>query len=199
MAVYFIRGGDLVKIGKANHPEMRLRELQTGSPFALELLLTLEGGTQEERALHKRFIAYRVRNEWFRYEDEIRDFIATSLADPLPPIAERVRMSQQFDRGVEYALGEVWFLRTGRTRHDVAELIWEWLPKMEFHNIVDAILIADATHAGARMDDIRYARFKADVEQALVHESENVARVSDLASLEYIKESVRYLDGRSDS
>ena len=65
--VYLIAARDLemVKIGLATNVRDRLSQLQTGSPCALELLATIPGGENEERALHWLFGHLHVRGEWF--------------------------------------------------------------------------------------------------------------------------------------
>ena len=77
--IYFIKGGDFVKIGKSHSPEKRIKELQTGNPYKLELLKTIkecsEGGYFNESDLHIKFKDHRVEGEWFRYTDEIENFI----------------------------------------------------------------------------------------------------------------------------
>ena len=69
--VYFIRGGDQIKIGTSAKPEARLREMQTGNPMELVLLGTLVGGRSKEQALHSQFSHLRIRGEWFRVEEEL--------------------------------------------------------------------------------------------------------------------------------
>jgi hypothetical protein len=63
--IYFIGGGDLVKIGWAADPMRRMDDLQTGSPVRLKLLGFYPGGLAMERALHARFSAARAHGEWF--------------------------------------------------------------------------------------------------------------------------------------
>ena len=43
----------------------------------MELLATMDGGSKEEKAMHRKFAAYRVKGEWFRYSAEIAAFIKT--------------------------------------------------------------------------------------------------------------------------
>lgn len=80
--VYFIQSGTdgPIKIGKANDPEARLAELQVGSPSALRLIGSIPGGIAEERALHARFSADRVRGEWFSPSAPLLDYLAGVLA-----------------------------------------------------------------------------------------------------------------------
>jgi hypothetical protein len=73
--VYFIRSGDLVKIGYTAVLENRLNDLQVASPIELVVLATTPGGIELEQALHLQFAAFRVRGEWFRLDDDIWSYI----------------------------------------------------------------------------------------------------------------------------
>ena len=77
--VYFIEGGGYTKIGKADDPQKRLKELQTGSPFPLSLKFVTEGGFEKESQIHSALSKYRFNGEWFEitYDwcDEFVDFI----------------------------------------------------------------------------------------------------------------------------
>lgn len=64
--VYFIRGGDLVKIGWSTNPRLRLSQLQTASAERLRMVCAMPGSREDERALHVQFATLRVRGEWFR-------------------------------------------------------------------------------------------------------------------------------------
>jgi hypothetical protein len=64
-----------VKIGMAGAPSLRLRDLQVGYPFELELLAELAGGEQEEAAIHELFREQRLRGEWFKRSKRLRHFI----------------------------------------------------------------------------------------------------------------------------
>lgn len=74
-AVYFIRAGDLVKIGHSVNPPQRLRMLRTGSPVPLEFWHLEAGGKDRERELHERFAADRAHGEWFHISDAIREYV----------------------------------------------------------------------------------------------------------------------------
>jgi hypothetical protein len=75
--VYFI-GGDVgaVKIGFAVNPDLRIRDLQCGSPIPLRILARVAGMPQDERDYHKRFKAHRLHREWFERCPEIEAEIA---------------------------------------------------------------------------------------------------------------------------
>jgi len=74
--VYFIQCGEAVKIGRSVKPFERVASLSTSNHQALELLATTPGSSAEEKALHKKFAAYHIKGEWFRYSAEIAKFIA---------------------------------------------------------------------------------------------------------------------------
>lgn len=63
--IYFIRGGDLVKIGKANNVNARLRNLRREHTEELRVIATIPGNEKQERKLHDRFRERRVHGEWF--------------------------------------------------------------------------------------------------------------------------------------
>jgi len=71
--VYFIKKGDMVKIGKSADPQRRLLEIQTSTPDPIELLYTTNKFYENE--LHKKFENYHKRGEWFFFSYEIEDFI----------------------------------------------------------------------------------------------------------------------------
>lgn len=78
--VYFIEatGSCRIKIGSAGDPVARLREMQTGSPYELKLLVFIPGGYALEQELHERFARLRDRGEWFIADAEIFEFIETA-------------------------------------------------------------------------------------------------------------------------
>jgi len=74
--VYFIQvaKSKLIKIGQtARDVNIRLREMQTGSPDRLVLLVTLPA--KDEKAFHLRFKRERVHGEWFRPSPSLLTFI----------------------------------------------------------------------------------------------------------------------------
>lgn len=72
--VYYVRCGDLIKIGTTTKLSMRLAAYP---PFA-ELLATEPGGYDVERARHKQFAEHHaMRNEWFTAADDLLAHIAT--------------------------------------------------------------------------------------------------------------------------
>jgi len=63
--VYFIELGNFVKIGFSGSPRLRLKDLQTGSPYDLKLLYTFPGGEVSEGMLHELWRSIHCRGEWF--------------------------------------------------------------------------------------------------------------------------------------
>lgn len=68
--IYFVRSGDLVKIGKTKNLKMRLRELQRFNSHELRVIVTIPGRETQERKLHDLFADRRVKGEWFSITDE---------------------------------------------------------------------------------------------------------------------------------
>lgn len=82
MTVYFMRSGGYVKIGHVTNVRQRLCDIRMGSPAPVKLIATMDGGHQEERALHRRFDAHWHRGEWFRLAPEIKSFIRENARRP---------------------------------------------------------------------------------------------------------------------
>jgi hypothetical protein len=73
--VYFIRGGDRIKIGMSGNARQRFDALRTSSPVELEFLGLVAGAYVEERTLHQRFAEFRTHGEWFKAAPAILAFI----------------------------------------------------------------------------------------------------------------------------
>jgi hypothetical protein len=74
--VYFIRAGDMIKIGTTTTLPSRMDALAVSTPEKLEILLVVPGGRTEERQVHALFREDRVRGEWFRPSERLAEFIA---------------------------------------------------------------------------------------------------------------------------
>lgn len=73
--VYFVAGGNFVKIGFSRSFRQRLHKMATDLPFEIEVLHFETGTRQHEKMLHQRFSALHVRGEWFRRAPELLAFI----------------------------------------------------------------------------------------------------------------------------
>ena len=59
-----------IKIGRSKNPLSRVKQLQTGSPYKLKLLLILENQGSMEKELHRRLKPFKqnCRGEWFDFD-----------------------------------------------------------------------------------------------------------------------------------
>lgn len=75
--VYFIGNLDykLVKIGFSKDPIERVKSLQTGCPFPIELFHQSRGTREDETKLHKLYTDLRVNGEWFKIAGGIERFL----------------------------------------------------------------------------------------------------------------------------
>lgn len=76
--VYFIACGEFVKIGRSQDPRRRLAGITTDNPYDLALLRVVRGLEVE---YHQRFAAHRHRNEWFRFEGELKAWLESELVE----------------------------------------------------------------------------------------------------------------------
>lgn len=81
--VYFIQpvDGGLIKIGWALDPDLRLTQLQCGSPLKLRICRTHPGTRLDEMALHRVFAELREHGEWFRAHPSLAN-VADAIPDP---------------------------------------------------------------------------------------------------------------------
>lgn len=79
--LYFIQGGDVVKIGRAECSWRRLVSIQASNHLELDCVCVLEGRGHEERAWHAYFRNVRVRGEWFQWVPEIARAIELARND----------------------------------------------------------------------------------------------------------------------
>lgn len=73
--VYFIEGGDRIKIGYTTNGRARRKKMLTDAPVDLKLLHIESGTFRVEKMLHRQFAELRVRGEWFRKTPELLAFI----------------------------------------------------------------------------------------------------------------------------
>lgn len=80
--LYFITENDcyeFVKIGYTDNLVARLAALQSSNPREIILLGTKEGLIEDEKELHIKFNHLRVRGEWFKYNEELRNYLRKLL------------------------------------------------------------------------------------------------------------------------
>lgn len=66
-----------IKIGISGNPEKRISDLQRPMTDRLELLGSMPGTFEEERALHRRFADAGLGGEWFRPTKEVMEWVAS--------------------------------------------------------------------------------------------------------------------------
>lgn len=69
------RGYTLVKIGRSDTPDVRLRALQTANGHRLRLLGWIPATDRTEADLHAAFANFLVRGEWYRVYPAGRELI----------------------------------------------------------------------------------------------------------------------------
>lgn len=73
--LYFIQQDKYIKIGYTKNIKTRLSDLQVSSPVKLNVLGLMDGTFEDEAEMHKKFRHLSVNGEWFRYTDELVEFI----------------------------------------------------------------------------------------------------------------------------
>lgn len=68
-------GSGHVKIGHTLNLASRFGAIQSCNPYPLVLVAVTPGGLSVERSIHGRFTHLRAEGEWFRFEDDLRDFL----------------------------------------------------------------------------------------------------------------------------
>lgn len=74
--VYFVAGGDFIKIGYTSCIEKRFSSLDASVPFDIALEATVPGDRELETSLHRAFAHERVKGEWFRRSDRLASLVA---------------------------------------------------------------------------------------------------------------------------
>lgn len=128
MPVYLARFGVLgpVKIGSSSSVYQRLEMLQAPLWDDMILLRLLEGGLNEERRLHARFAAQRIKKEWFTYtQDMMGDLGLLDLQrDPTRALPEIKRLHWRDPvRIARSSALRGWMLRVGLFEDDLSKLV----------------------------------------------------------------------------
>lgn len=77
--IYFIKCNEFVKIGVSHSPDSRLDDLQIGNPYELKIIgYIANGGFKLEKEIQKRFFNQLIHHEWFRLNNEIKEYINTT-------------------------------------------------------------------------------------------------------------------------
>ncbi len=96
MPTYIARAGaeGPVKIGRADDPEQRVRDIQTGHHEQLEIIRIVDTPFDAEPLFHERFALQHIRGEWFSFVEEMMTFVP-SAPEEEPPIGDIVRAAKR--------------------------------------------------------------------------------------------------------
>lgn len=159
MSVYFIRSGNYIKIGYAEQPRRRLKELQTGNPEKLQLLGTVPGGPDREREIHHLFNDFRVKGEWFELVTDILAYLTSQgalaktqavkkrkAANAKPAVTAGLRQNRN-GRYKKDGPGWLEFIRKGR-KYYPRERWWEktgdeWKKKAKYRSDLPALSVEE--------------------------------------------------------
>lgn len=73
--LYFVKGGDFIKIGRTSDPKRRLGALQVSATEKLEYIKIFYYRGCYEFLIHDLFDYLRVRGEWFKDHPDLRNYI----------------------------------------------------------------------------------------------------------------------------
>jgi hypothetical protein len=91
-SIYFLSGGDLIKIGRSADADTRIRKLRASSPYRLEVLCVRHNVRAcVEVYLHTKFAKFRRHGEWFSDAPEIRAEIDLILKGQAPYMRKNFR------------------------------------------------------------------------------------------------------------
>lgn len=82
--IYVIQAGlqNAFKVGYCKKDaNKRVKELQTGCPYKLSLLLTFHGSMSDEKRLHLEMFRSRLIGEWFRWNSVLERYLETPIID----------------------------------------------------------------------------------------------------------------------
>lgn len=96
MSIYFLRYGDLIKIGFSSNLRQRIASVIQSIPGEVSFLGHMPGDREVEAHLHDRFGEHRFSGEWFRACPDILDAIRL-LAIPDMPLPNKKRGMQVED------------------------------------------------------------------------------------------------------
>ena len=97
--IYFIGCNDqYVKIGVSEYPPSRLDDFQTGNPYDLRILKTVDVSNKAEAYLHNKFSHLHHRGEWFCLNSELKDYIATEVETDLRPFQQKSEQKSEYSK-----------------------------------------------------------------------------------------------------
>lgn len=86
MSVYFLRYGNLIKIGYSGSLGHRVRSIMSGVPGHVEFVGHMPGDRELEAHFHQMFADSRFNGEWFVSTEPLEQLMAAALIKELPSI-----------------------------------------------------------------------------------------------------------------
>jgi hypothetical protein len=83
--IYVIRNDrdGFLKIGFSDDPMKRLKQLQTATPYKMELVAVFEGERDLEAAIHRHLRHHRLSGEWFAWSWTVTELVRRLQGCPL--------------------------------------------------------------------------------------------------------------------
>jgi hypothetical protein len=151
--IYFVKNTmtGSIKIGFANSEiacESRFESLQTGNEFRLKLIKVIGGTMSDEKELHRRFGAFRIRGEWFYPDSSLLNYIETRrqrrakrrTTPRLSDLLDECEVSKRFQMSpaeVRRECSAAAVMHRGAVWYDVTKLN-QWLDSLTVHPIPHA-------------------------------------------------------------
>lgn len=79
--LYFVRVQDFIKIGVSRRWKRRINNINTASPFPVDVLLVEIARPDDEIHVHRKFRHLRQRGEWFRAEADLLAYVEARVGE----------------------------------------------------------------------------------------------------------------------
>lgn len=108
--VYFIQGGDHIKIGWSPDPSKRARDIAVGNPHKLVVLAKCRGSVRDEKNLHRLLKAYRANGEWFHARKPVLALVdwARRHGDPGDEVVAAAARAKEAERQLAHERHAHW-------------------------------------------------------------------------------------------
>jgi hypothetical protein len=186
MAVYMIQAGPFgdIKIGFANDPIARMRQLQTSMPHKLRLVRVFEGTMDDEKELHRKFATARKAGEWFSPSAEMLSGDVGLNELPLPKRKRGVNCDESTALGrYRMVLDDLLEFIGGHTELAKALGVAPWLADRSIvHDAHVSALIVLARQRGAKVT----LRHVFSLREAWVREQREIERAKEDAETAWV-------------
>ncbi len=71
---------NMIKVGRSKKPEKRIKDIDRGFPYELKTIFIGEESIKiNEYKIHRKLRMYKIRREWFLYNDDTKKIIETMI------------------------------------------------------------------------------------------------------------------------